>query len=96
MLEVQEGLRVKVAKGDLQRDNWGSPTGRYVFNIRWIAGAVPVGSVGTIVRKRLFADDHPNNQTMFSIEFDEIKPERAGFRFGLSAGPLPDWLEVVA
>jgi hypothetical protein len=85
--ELREGMRVRLVRG--------CPDGNGCRDYGlWIAGRVPVGSVGTVVRKRVFHESHPNNYTMYSVEFDGIEPKE-GYRFGISGCVVTDDFEVV-
>ena len=98
----KEGMIVRVVRGTWKeyRHNGSSPSfpvkekGCHDYAI-WIAGNVPVGEMGRIVRKRVFPEDHPNDSTILAIDFFNIKPKKEHCVFGIGSGPLSDQFEVV-
>lgn len=89
------GMRVKLIRGTVKGPyrHRGENQEYYDYGM-WCGGNVPVGSTGTVVRKRVFPENHPNNSTMLAIDFDGIKP-KGDYFFGIGPEPLPDSFEVI-
>jgi hypothetical protein len=89
-LETREGMRVRIIRGDRDEKN----KGEYLGYVSWIAGRVPVGSVGTVCRKHTFSNGVETKHTRLAIDFDGIEPHEGWF-FGIETTYDPSWLEEI-
>ncbi len=88
--QVAAGMRVEVIRGT--RVSATDESQGYLDYSDYCAGAVPVGTRGTIYR--LEPDPlHPDSR-LFGIRFDGIEP-RPDWHFGIGDGPLPAHLALV-
>jgi len=86
MIKIQEGMRLKVVKGE--QNYYGKD--KHSPNAQWIAGSVPVGTVGTVYKAQIGVSGW-----MYALNFDGITPKE-GYIFGLgSSGDDGESLEEV-
>jgi hypothetical protein len=86
-VKLTEGLRLRIVRGDRKDMRHSDCHGC----IMWIAGSVPVGTVGT-VKKTQVPGQRPGSE-MWALHFDGIEP-KPGFIFGLYK--LSDQYEIVS
>ncbi len=81
LIQLKEGLKLKLIQGDqnFYREGLHSKCGE------WIAGAIPVGTVGTVYKAQLKAKD----SWMYALQFEGITPKE-GYVFGLGRDTVPD------
>jgi hypothetical protein len=85
MIKIVEGMKLKVVKGE--QNHYGK--GKHSAFGEWIAGSVPVGTVGTVYMAKIGTENF-----MFALDFEGITPKE-GYCFGLSEEYSGDGLEVV-
>lgn len=88
------GMKVKILRGSLM-DGPNKPRSDYVG---WIAGNVPVGSVGEVYKHVIHPWKKEDDETryMMALKFEGITP-KPGYCFGLSGDTLsPEDYEIVS
>lgn len=71
---AKPGMRVRLTRGD--RDSFSAPPADHS---EWIAGRVPVGSVGTV-------REPPEGFTHYAVDWDGIAAKE-GYYFAIAASP---------
>lgn len=87
------GMKVKIIRGDMDDSGMFSipdPTKPRKNHVHWIAGDVPVGSIGEVYDHVIYEWKKPDDpeRYMKALKFEGITPKE-GYCFGLSFYGLP-------
>ena len=105
-IPIKVGMKLKIIKGDdMKAPRWTTTAKQDLIDnppkyAVWIAGYVPVGSIGTVYEADItvyngILDKHvPTGRKMLSLKFDGLV-EKAGYCFGLGEDVPKDKFEVV-
>lgn len=80
---LKVGMKLRIVRGDIKHVRGNERHDE----IQWIAGSIPVGTVGTVYQERF-----GNGQLMFALRFEGVTPKH-GYFFGINK--LSDQYEVV-
>jgi hypothetical protein len=93
-IETKVGMKLKLIRGDDESTNPNVPSKRE--NGIWIAGLIPVGTVGTVVEATLPPEQaRLGLMAPFKLDFGDGFPAKEGYYYGIGRDFDSERLQIV-